>query len=253
LNEQWGLRFAFADMPATEAVRTGDESPAGELKRLPSAISWHTAAYFDVLDDSWRVIYSAEGRPVIIERPLGNGSLVLAADSYFMSNEALRSERQSELLAWMVGRNPTIVFDETHLGIRKHPGLLSLIKKHRLHWLIFAFAILALLFIWKNSVYFVPPSKKRIYPSGQNVYAGQDSTEGLVSLLRRNIPAGQLLYTCAREWRRAFQRNGQYSSGKNDPSQSLYAKLKACAAQSKDPVAGYLQMSKIILRGRHNE
>ena len=205
------------------------------------------------MNDSWRVIYSAEGRPVVIERPLGSGSIVLAADSYFMSNEALRTERQSELLAWTVGRHPTIVFDETHLGIRKHPGVLSLIKKHRFHWLIFTFAILALLFIWKNSVYFVPPPNKRTYASGQNVHAGRDSTQGLVSLLRRNIPARQLLHICAREWRRAFQPKRKYSSGKSDPSQSLYEKLEACAAQSKDPVAGYLQMSKIILRGRHNE
>ena len=119
--------MAFADTPATTAVKTITDEPLAGTENLPQRISWHTAVYFDDLDDSWRVIYSAEGRPVIVERSYGNGSLVLLADTFFISNEALRSERYPELLAWTVGPNTRLIFDETHLDIRKQPGVLSLI------------------------------------------------------------------------------------------------------------------------------
>ncbi|MGD9012939.1 MAG: DUF4350 domain-containing protein [Desulfobacterales bacterium] len=253
LQEKWGLTFAFAKKPATKAVKLIQDQTAADLKRLPQTISWHTSVYFDDLDDSWRVIYTAEDRPVIIERSYGNGSLVLSADSYFMSNEALRSERSPELLAWTVGRNSNIVFDETHLGIRKQPGVSSLIKKYRFHWFIFALAVVAILFVWKNSVYFVPPPKNSHDQPEQDVYSNRDSAQGLISLLRRNIPARQLLQTCTHEWRRTFERNQRFSSDQSDPLKSIYARIKTYAAQSKDPVSGYRRISKIISRGRYNE
>ena len=170
-----------------------------------------------------------------------------------MSNEALRSERYPELLAWTVGQNASIIFDETHLGVHIKPGVLSLIKKYRFHWFIFAVAVLAILFVWKNSVYFVPPLKNSRYRSGQDVYSNRDSTQGLISLLRRNIPTRQLLHICAREWRRTFQRDQRFASDKSEAAQSVIAMIKAYAAPSNDPVAGYRRISKIISRGRHNE
>lgn len=253
LKEQWGLTFAFAETPAAKALKIKHDPSPADLKRLPQTISWHTAIYFDELDDNWRVIYTAEGRPVIIERPYGKGSLVLTADSFFMSNEALRSERYPELLAWTVGQSANIVFDETHLGIRIKPGVLSLVKKYRFHWFIFAVSILAILFVWKNSVYFVPPLKNSRYRSGQDVYSKRDSTQGLISLLRRNIPTRQLLHICAREWRRTFQRNQRFANGKSDPTPSVFAMIKAYSAPSNDPVDGYRRISKIISRGRLDE
>ena len=253
LKDKWGLVLAFADTPATEAVKTDADEPLASTKDLPQRISWHTAVYFDDLDDSWRIIYSAGGQPVIVERPYGNGSLVLLADTFFMSNEALRSERFPELLAWTVGPNTRIIFDETHLDIRKHPGVLSLIKKYRFHWFIFAVAVLAVLFVWKNSAYFVPPPKGRHDRSGHGVYSSRDSTQGLVSLLRRNIPAKQLLQTCAHEWRRTFQRNQRFASDPSDSTNSVFEKIKVFGAPSNDPVVGYRQICKIISKGRHNE
>ena len=253
LKEQWGLTFAFAETPAVKAFKIDHDPSPADLKSLPQTISWHTATYFDELDDNWRIIYTAEGRPVIVERPHGKGSLVLAADSFFMSNEALRSERYPELLAWTVGQNASIIFDETHLGVHIKPGVLSLIKKYRFHWFIFAVAVLAILFVWKNSVYFVPPLKNSRYRSGQDVYSNRDSTQGLISLLRRNIPTRQLLHICVREWRRTFQRDQRFASDKGEAAQSVIAMIKAYAAPSNDPVAGYRRISKIISRGRHNE
>ncbi len=253
LTELWGLVLAFTEKPATEAVRKSHKPPLADLKGLPQTISWHSALYFDELDSNWRVIYTAEGRPVIVERSYGNGSLVLSTDTFYMSNEALRSERLPQLLVWTVGQNSQIVFDETHLGIRKQPGVLSLIKKYRFQWFIFALAVLAILFVWRNSVYFVPPPKNGYDRSKRDVYAERDSTQGLVSLLRRNIPKRQILQICAREWRRTFQRNQHFAGGNSDPTKTVFEKIKAYGAQSSDPVSGYRRMCKIISKGRHNE
>ncbi|MCK5203738.1 MAG: hypothetical protein KAR15_07695, partial [Desulfobacterales bacterium] len=71
LKEKWGLAFAFAEKPADKAANARNDLSQAHLKGLPQTISWHTALYFDDLDDTWRVIYAADDRPVIIERPYG--------------------------------------------------------------------------------------------------------------------------------------------------------------------------------------
>ena len=67
LTERWGLELTFAEKPVTEADKKSHEPMGADLKGLPQKISWHTALYFDQLDSSWRVIYTAEGRPVIVD------------------------------------------------------------------------------------------------------------------------------------------------------------------------------------------
>jgi hypothetical protein len=250
LKEQWGLALAFADTPSDTAVNRSDDLSQTHIKGLPESISWHTALYFDELEDIWRVIYAADGRPVIIERPYGKGSLVLAADSFFLSNEALRSERHPELLAWMIGESSHVVFDETHFGIFKHPGVLSLIKNYRFHWFIFGVAILALLFIWKNSVYFVPPLKSGSSQKGKDFVSDRESTQGLISLLRRNIPKRQLLQTCVREWERSIQPEKRFRNDKLKQIKSVLQKIETQSPKSIDPVVGYRRFIKIISKER---
>ena len=253
LKEQWGLTLAFADKPADTAVNRSDDLSQIHFKGLPDSISWHTALYFDELEDHWRVIYAADGRPVIIERPYGKGSLVLAADSFFLSNEALRSERHPELLAWMIGESAYVVFDETHFGIFKHPGVLRLIKNHRFHWFIFGVAILALLFIWKNSVYFVPPTKSSRSQQSKDFVSDRESTQGLISLLRRNIPKRQLLQTCVREWERSIQPEKRSRNDKLKQIKSALQMIETQSPKSIDPVRGYRRIIKIISKERRYE
>jgi hypothetical protein len=204
LKEQWGLTFAFAEEPAEKADHFSDDLSQNHGIGLPQTISWHTALYFDELDGLWRVIYTANGRPVVIERSYGKGSLVLSADSFFLSNEAMRSERHPELLAWTLGESANVVFDETHFGIFKQPGVLGLIRKYRFQWFLFTVAVIALLFIWKNSVYFVPPPKQSQSQPGRDVSSDRDSTQGLISLLRRNIPADSFCRFAPGNGRAAF-------------------------------------------------
>ena len=253
MKEKWGLGFAFAEKPSDKATHVrGDLSPA-HLKGLPQTISWHTALYFDDLDDSWRVIYAADGRPVIIEKPYNRGSLVFSADSFFLSNEALRSERHPALLAWTLGESVTVIFDETHFGIFKHPGVMSLIKKYRFHWFIFTVAVLALLFIWKNSVYFVPPPKTSKAQAGGDFISDRDSTQGLISLLRRNIPTRHILQACIREWERTIQPEKRFGSDQLAKIKSAFKMIANSSPKFIDPVSGYRRISKIISKGRYDE
>jgi len=253
LKEKWGLAFAFAEKLPDKAANVSDDPSPAALNGLPQTISWHTALYFDDLDDTWRVIYTADGRPVIVEKPYGSGSLVLSADSFFLSNEALRSERHPELLAWTLGQSTTVVFDETHLGIFKHPGVLSLIKKHRFHWFIFAVAVLALLFIWKNSVYFVPPPKRSQTQAGGDFISDRDSTQGLISLLRRNIPTRNILQACIREWERTIQPEKRFRNDQLVKIKSAFKMITERSPKFIDPVSGYRRISKIISKGRYDE
>ena len=253
LKEKWGLVFAFGEKLPDNAVNVCDDLSGANLKGLPQTISWHTALYFDDLDDAWRVIYAAEGRPVIIEKSYGKGTLVISADSFFFSNEALRSERHPELLAWALGQSANVVFDETHFGIFKNPGVLSLIKKYRFQWFIFAVAVLAVLFIWKNTVYFVPPPKRSPVQPGEDFTSDRDSTQGLISLLRRNIPSRQLLQVCEREWARTIQPQKRFRNDELSKIKSAFQMMTARSPKFIDPVAGYRRISKIISKGRYDE
>ncbi|HLZ18155.1 MAG TPA: DUF4350 domain-containing protein, partial [Smithellaceae bacterium] len=91
LASRWGVNVAVweAVSPAAPAV------PSPSYFGMPSRdqISWHSSAYFTPGDSAWIPVYEVDGRAVILERKYGRGSLVLATDSYFVSNEAMVKER----------------------------------------------------------------------------------------------------------------------------------------------------------------
>src|SRR5207237_5433411 len=128
------------------------------------------------------------------------GSIVLAADSYLFSNEALWKERSSELLAWMVGPSQRVLFDETHLGVEESPGISMLARKYRLHGLFAGLLLLAGLFVWKNATSFIPPYEETVQREQPELVAGKDSASGFVNLFRRNLPAPHLLAVFLSEW-----------------------------------------------------
>jgi hypothetical protein len=247
IKKYWGLGYEF-----NAAIQSGDESPPDLVARPETVdyrdvITWHTNLFFDLHDPDWRVIYSCGGRPVIIERQFGRGSVVMSTDSFFYSNEALRSERHPELLTGVVGPNSKIVFDEMHFGIVKRPGVAVLIRKFRFQWFIAGLILLALLFVWKSSVYFVPPNTSN-HPDEKEIRSDKDYTQGFVALLRRNISAGELLQVCIREWKATAKGDHRISARK---WKHIDAELKIeadLANRQKDPVGKYQEISSIILK-----
>jgi len=247
IKEHWGIGFEF-----NQNLPVKDDSylvldAVSNRRDLPPVISWHSNLYFDLLDKSWQVLYASEGHPVMIERRFGKGSLVLCADSYFISNEALRSERQPQLLVWLLGRNSKIIFDEAHFGIYKQPSVSALLRHYRFHWVILVLAVMALLFVWKNGVYFVPPRKGDV-PSGADVVSDKDYTRGLIAMLRRNIPGNEILQVCGQEWERTFKKDKRVQSAVFGCVKEILRTQAFSSKKRMDAVHGYRKISRTIQR-----
>ena len=84
IKKHWGVDFEFNDDVLDEDTKVLELSATSSHPRLPSVISWHTNLFFQLHDSGWQVIYSSEGRPAIIERSFGQGTIVLCADSFFI-------------------------------------------------------------------------------------------------------------------------------------------------------------------------
>jgi hypothetical protein len=200
LREEWGFGLDYIPLPRQRMTLLPVKAVRVIPADVPAELSWHSALVFTNLDSSWRVVYARDSRPVMIERMVGAGTIVLATDSFFVSNEAMRSERSPALLSWLPGRSREIVFDETHLGVIERAGVAVLARRYRLHGTVLALIGLALLFIWKNSMSFVPrPSDS----ATATPVLGRESAAGFQSLLRRSLPPGELLQACLDEWHKA--------------------------------------------------
>jgi len=139
-------------------------------------------------EEAWKTVRSIESEPQVIERQIGEGSIVLIAESYRFSNEGLRKNRDTELLTLALGGRGHIVFDEYHLGTAQTGSVGGLLRRYKLTWAAGALIVLGLLFVWRNSSSLLPPASE---PAGAAV-EGRDSVAALGSLLRRGVPRSGL-------------------------------------------------------------
>ena len=252
IREHWGIGFECAENVSTKKDNRLDLLATSTRSDLPFGISWHTNLYFRLLDNRWQVLYLCDGHPVIVERSYGRGTIMLSADSFFVSNEALWSERHPQLLTRLVGQNSNIVFDEAHFGITKSPGVVGLIRHHRLHWFLAALAAIALFFVWKNAVFFVPPPKDAD-SNGNDIVTEKDYTQGLVALLRRNIPSSDILQVSVQEWEQTFKKDKRLRPVTFDRIRGLIRTETTPHKKQMDPVEGYERISRIIKEDRAHE
>ena len=243
LATRWKCTVDYVRLPE----RTDKHSPPGEAQRagtetLPESIPWHTTLVFTNLDAAWRVVYARDHCPVIIERPFGRGSVVVASDCYLLSNEALWRDRHPALLGWIIGANHHVIFEETHFGIGENPGIAALIRRYRLHGLFAALLVVAGLFVWKNAIPFVPPYTEEVFDGGDPV-AGRDSATGFVNLLRRSIPRHEILNVCFAEWKKAFV---SLRGDKLERMQEVVAAQNDLPARQRTPTATYRALSRIL-------
>ena len=242
--EKSQIKYLVAHL--SPAYRTGGLLHSGK-------IPWHSAWYFDIDASSWQVIYSINNRPVMIEHPFGDGTIILMADTFLLSNEALRNQRYPRFLAWLMGPNSQAVFDEAHLGMRKKPGVVALARQNRLHWPIGGIILLALLFIWKNTMPLTPPSKEAeesvLRPDGltssAQVYTPLDYTRGLISLLDRHISKRQILKIYVDQWLQSLPRNQALTEVQSKRIEAMFDEDGALI-DGQDTVAAYRQIYTII-------
>ena len=214
---------------------------------LPGKLLRHSTLFFKLAGSDWRTIYSSGGEPVVIERRIGKGSIVLLGDCYPLSNEALRGEPDASLLVWIIGDNRSMLFDEFHLGVGDPPGVGTLVRRYRMESFLAGLLILALLYIWKNSVPFL-----RVLPveaSGARA-GGKDNFSGLVNLLRRAVSRDKLLDVCFQEWRRSFSREYREQPEKLAQVEALLKREAALPARQRDVAAAYRSISGLLAKKR---
>jgi len=278
IEKRWGFSHNYARIPGSNEDKRGAimASKTSEISELPDTVSWHSALYFEgskkeesgdrsqeleemgqdaenVVSslEPWKTIYSWNGRTVLMERPWGNGTIVLCSDSYFLSNEAMRNERHPELLAWLVGSASDVIFDETHLGIQENTGTMSLMRKYRLGGVIASLCLLGVLFIWMSAVS-LTPKRDMAEETRASITEGRDAAAGLENLLRRNIPSKKILAVCFEEWQRtqAGLSAREVSPDKRLLIQDIVDRENAAPLRERNPVRAYRKICGIVLESR---
>jgi len=215
LEKRWRIRFGYITRPA-------EESEEGDIANPKLS-----ALYFR---DGEKVVYR-------LERPFGTGAVVLIANCYPLSNEALAGDRNIALIAWALGSNHKVIFDEHHLGLAETGGVVTLARKYHLEGLAVMLLVLLALFIWKNSSGLLPP--RPVQDAGDDSVAAKDASSGLANLLRRNIPVKALMKTCLDEWEGSRHGGKFYSQAKIEQVRSL-------ARREGDAVDTYRKLSRIL-------
>jgi len=253
LADRWGFGVHNAEWSKDSENGYASVSSQNHTEYLPRSIRWLTTLLFSDLNNAWRVIYTRDGHPVIIERSFEGGTIVLSAGSYFISNEALMKHRYPTLLAWLVGNNRTVIFDETHFGVRENIGIAALGRRYRLHGLAVGLLLLAVLYGWKNSTSFFPPYSVRgkNLTGGDDVFVeGKDTSAGFVNLLRRTVAPGEILSVCFEEWKRSLPRYQRHSTAKLERMKEVVLREKTRGEKQSNPVASYVTMSQIWKEGK---
>ncbi len=239
LTKRWGVETEPFEKVDGEANLNHPE------KELPPSLAWHSPLIFEPQDPAWHVIYARAGKPVLIERSYGKGSIVLSSDSFFLSNEAMKRRRYPQLLSWLCGTHRKIVFDETHLGLSKSPGIATLLRKYGLAPFFISLIVLALLVIWKQATRFVSVSEEEERAS---VDPGKDAFTGFTNLLRRNISPDRILSACLEEWKRSFTHGRQNLSALLPHIQEIITADRAQPKRNRNPVQLYRKISALGTR-----
>ncbi|MBI5725998.1 MAG: DUF4350 domain-containing protein [Planctomycetes bacterium] len=235
LQHRWG--FALDNQPSDpNGLAEPDESLAG----LPD-VPWPGGIRFSGLGGAWQTAYRCKGSPVIVERRFGRGTIVLAADSFFASNEALKNHRSAGLVAWLIGPSRSAIFDETHLDVSQETGIADLARQYGMGGVLLGLIVLAGLYVWKSMARLVP---RRSRADGRDeppdVVEGKTSSEALTQLLRRAVSRRKLLDACLEEWEKSVPLIGV-------PAEKLNRiKLELPHVDANDPVGGYKTIAGIL-------
>ena len=249
-DAQWGVELRFEKLPIdpdADTVKKIDAARVGDAP-VPVSLPVRTALYFEPSED-WRTVYETNGRAVLIERAVGEGSLVLVADAYLLSNEAMRAERHADLLAWLAGPNGTILFDETTLGTQRTQGIASLMWQYRLQGVVITLIIIAALYIWKNGQPLVPPFHDAL-PTDAYAYVGKDSASGFTNLLKRSVPQTRVLRTCLAELEKSFSHRSADLAESVRDAKAIILREDSVSAGQRDLVRAYKEICAAFSKHR---
>lgn len=214
---------------------------------LPPLVDWHSAVAFEAKDGDWRTVYSREDAPVVVERTMGAGTVILLSDPFLLTNQAMKEHRYPGLLVWLCGSHKRIVFDETHFGISGSSGIAALLRKEGLTPLFISLVLLVLLAVWRQSAPFVPPTDQ---PESEAAEQGRTYRTGMANVLRQNIRPADLLAACLDEWERSFTRGpGSLASLKPEIENTIKEEREQ-HKKMRSPEHGYNKISALVVARR---
>lgn len=186
LKERWGIELGFRARHLTAA----EMGPLKQLGMKPFV------AYFRTWSKEWSPSIMRNDQSLFLERRFGKGSVLLVSDCRYFTNRELLTRPDTEILTAVVGQTRQVIFDESHLGLEDTGTVVGLTTAHHLNWIFAGFVLLATLYIWRNSVSFIPP-----VPAANNrSVAGQDAYAALTNLLMQSVPPKSLLHKAAEQW-----------------------------------------------------
>jgi hypothetical protein len=135
-------------------------------------------------------------KTLAIEKDFGKGSIALFVESDDFNNQSSVAGDRFPRVSSALGPYRHIVFDEQHLGIAEGGSVMEMARRFRLTGLVLGLLLVASLVLWRNAAGFPPPAA--VATAGR--LTGRTSQAGLVTLLRRHIPARELAAACWQEW-----------------------------------------------------
>jgi hypothetical protein len=186
VEELWDVKFQYCPVL--------NDYTSGAAPRI-------TALFFEP-GPEWRSL-----APDVLERPFGKGTIVLAAETFSLSNEGLRDARDPQFITLLAGAAQRITFDENHFGVTETGSIAKLLRRYRLQGAVAVLIIVAALFLWRSASSLLPPRASGDPASSKGATAGRDSLDGLAALLHRGVPEKQLLAACFAEWSKSAPRD----------------------------------------------
>jgi hypothetical protein len=219
--QHWNVRLAFARQTDIRDEEEGKLTPGWPM-------------YFSQAK-GWDTLRAENGKPVVIQRGQGKGTLVLLTNPFLLTNAAMVEDRQTVFLSNLIGPVHQAIFDETHFGIEETGSIAALARRYRLQGLVLGLVLVASLFIWKSAAAFPPSLGDRLEPV--KVTQGADSSSAFLNLIRRSIRPDDILATCVEEWRKMYQRK----AGSN-----LRTAIDLAESGRKTPAQTYAQIQQIL-------
>ncbi len=192
-----GVKRATIMVRSQQGVTAERDTKARQT--VPAEITWHSPIAFTPDGPAWQVVYTVGDKPVVLARSWGRGSIVLAGDTFPLSNEAILRARVTPWLVWLQGPNPRAVFDESHLGVAEAQGVVTLARRYGLAHTAFVLAAIGLLFVWKNNASLIPAAGDASDAGAEA--SGRESATGFVNLLQRTLPSRGLFAASLAEFR----------------------------------------------------
>jgi hypothetical protein len=191
VEELWGIKFEYCPV----------------LNDYSSKATPRETALFFEPGPQWTQL--ADG---VIERSFGSGSILLVAETYPLSNEGLRDERDTQMIAKLAGPAQRITFDENHFGVTETGSIAKLMRRYRLQGAVAILIVAAALFLWRSASSLLPPRESGDVLSTKGAIVGRDSLDGLAALLHRGVPEKKLLNACFVEWKKSAPREPRAES-----------------------------------------